>query len=212
MNSLLANPCTIRRELGFFLKTGSCQLKPSNFALALFLAACSLLILPTPIWPEPLPAIQLTSPVSISFSEPGAANTKQLSRGKLPVIHILNVAISQEPRDRQPPFDLRIQLELQFLGNADLTWASTQLTFPNKQSKVIGGALTCANRPKPALTMNKRNRRMNYRFRSSNIYGMDFDWRLYQGQHEVKLNLFSDKDCAEESLIHTSSLQIEFIP
>jgi len=53
---------------------------------------------------------------------------------------------------------------------------------------------------------------MNYRFRSSNIYGMDFDWRLYQGQHEVKLNLFSDKDCAEESLIHTSSLQIEFIP
>lgn len=125
---------------------------------------------------------------------------------------LLQVNISRDPSDKYPPFDLSIQIEVQYLGSSDLTWGSTELTFPSKQTKAIGGASTCSNRPSPAFKLSPANTNLSYRLRSSNIYKVDFDWRLFEGRHKPRLRLYSKQNCQEKNLFHARTFEIDFIP
>lgn len=148
----------------------------------------------------------------ISASESNRPGVHFSTSSNLEKISLLQVNITRDSRDHYPPFDLRIQIEVQYLGTSELSWASTELIFSSEQANAIGGASTCSNRPNPALKLTPANRTLSYRLRSSNIYRMDFDWRLFKGQYQPILRLFSGQHCQEKSLFHAKTLEIDFIP
>ena len=150
-----------------------------------------------------------TQEIPLDGPQPNKPIPKSLG---LPKTMASQINITRDPNDNYPPFDLRIQIDVQYLGSSELTWGSTELTFPSKQPKAIGGSSTCTNRPIPALKLNPVNTKLSYRLRSSNTYKMDFDWRLFEGRHQPLLRLFTGQNCRKETLIHTRTFEIDFIP
>ena len=158
------------------------------------------------------PNLNKTQGTPLDTSQSNKPGRHFSTSGSLHETNLLRVGITRDPNDLYPPFDLRIQIDVQYMGSSELTWRSTELTFPLKKTKAIGGSSTCTNRPNPALKLNPVNTKLSYRLRSSNTYKMDFDWRLFEGRHQPLLRLFTGQNCRGKDLFHSTTLEFEFTP
>lgn len=109
-------------------------------------------------------------------------------------LSLLEFTVNREPDDIVPPHDFQITLGLRLNSSNAWKWKSTRLDI-RRDERVIGGSKRCSESPRPDITWLRSVSQHKAWFTSDNQWGSDFDWRLFKGNHEFTIYLFSEPNC-----------------
>ena len=109
-------------------------------------------------------------------------------------LSLLEFTVSRAPEDIVPPYDFMVTLGLQLSNSNAWEWKSTRLDI-RRDKEVVGGSKRCSESPRPDIKWLQSVSQHKAWFKSDNQWGSDFDWRLFEGDHEFTIYLFSEPNC-----------------